>query len=100
MDQKKKKTMIIICVALAVAIISILVFTLTRSSATAQTPVLTGGTTSAPPATKDNETIATEVILGLWGNGDERKQRLTAAGYDYEAVQAIVNEKLKQKEEA
>ena len=27
-----------------------------------------------------------------WGNGEDRKQRLTAAGYDYFAVQAKVNE--------
>ena len=31
------------------------------------------------------------MIAGKWGNGEERKQRLTAAGYDYDAVQAIVN---------
>ena len=29
---------------------------------------------------------------GAWGNGEDRKQRLTAAGYDYSAVQAKVNE--------
>ena len=40
---------------------------------------------------KSNEEIAKEVIKGLWGNGQERKNRLTAAGYDYAAVQAIVN---------
>lgn len=27
-----------------------------------------------------------------WGNGEERKQRLTAAGYNYSAVQAKANE--------
>ena len=32
--------------------------------------------------------------MGLWGNGKERKDRLTAAGYDYYAIQNIVNEKL------
>lgn len=37
------------------------------------------------------EAVAKEVIAGKWGNGDERKQRLTAAGYDYNAVQAQVN---------
>lgn len=36
--------------------------------------------------------LAKEVIAGKWGNGDERKQRLTAAGYDYEKVQVKVNE--------
>ena len=36
--------------------------------------------------------IAKEVILGLWGVGADRKQKLTAAGYDFEAVQRKVNE--------
>ncbi len=39
--------------------------------------------------------IAREVILGKWGNGAERKMRLTNAGYDYSAVQKRVNEMLK-----
>ena len=37
-------------------------------------------------------TIAQEVIDAKWGNGEERKKRLTDAGYDYEKVQARVNE--------
>lgn len=37
--------------------------------------------------------IAEEVLAGKWGNGDDRKNRLTSAGYDYNAVQAIVNSK-------
>lgn len=40
---------------------------------------------------KSNEEIATEVIAGKWGNGDDRRNRLRAAGYDYNAIQAIVN---------
>lgn len=40
---------------------------------------------------KDVTTVAKEVLAGSWGNGDERKNRLTAAGYDYAAVQAEVN---------
>lgn len=53
------------------------------------------GESSAPkPSTKSNETIAQEVINGAWGNGQERKDRLTAAGYDYNAIQSIVNQKL------
>ena len=40
---------------------------------------------------KDVTTVAQEVLAGAWGNGDERKNRLTAAGYDYAAVQAEVN---------
>lgn len=38
--------------------------------------------------------VALEVLAGLWGNGEDRKQRLTAAGYDPEEVQAAVNELL------
>lgn len=35
--------------------------------------------------------IAKEVIAGKWGNGAERKKRLTDAGYDYAEVQKAVN---------
>lgn len=38
--------------------------------------------------------IAKEVIAGKWGNGKDRKNRLEAAGYDYEKVQAAVNKML------
>lgn len=47
------------------------------------------------PVNKTNGEVADEVINGLWGNGSERKERLTAAGYDYEKVQDAVNKKLK-----
>ena len=40
---------------------------------------------------KTNQQIAIEVIQGKWGNGSERVSRLTEAGYDPSAVQAIVN---------
>lgn len=46
-------------------------------------------------AKKSVDAIVREVICGDWGNGDERKKRLTAAGYDYSAVQKRVNELLK-----
>lgn len=46
------------------------------------------------PSVKSNEQLADEVINGKWGNGADRKNRLTAAGYNYEAVQTIVNERL------
>ena len=39
--------------------------------------------------------LAKEVIAGKWGNGQDRKNRLTAAGYDYTVVQNKVNELLK-----
>ena len=39
---------------------------------------------------KTVEELADEVLQGKWGNGDERKKRLTEAGYDYDAVQKRV----------
>ena len=42
--------------------------------------------------TKSVEGLANEVIAGKWGNGQERKDKLTDAGYDYNAVQSKVNE--------
>lgn len=43
--------------------------------------------------TKDDfDIIASEVIQVDWGNGEERKERLEAAGYEYDAVQQRVNE--------
>lgn len=46
---------------------------------------------------KSNEEIADEVIAGKWGDGDNRKERLTAAGHDYKAIQEIVNSKVAKK---
>lgn len=55
---------------------------------------LSGGSSNPKPTLKSNETIAQEVINGAWGNGQERKDRLTQAGYNYSEIQAIVNKKL------
>ena len=53
-------------------------------------------TTSKPqPVLKSVDEVAREVIAGKWGNGADRKARLTQAGYDYSAVQARVNQLLK-----
>lgn len=59
------------------------------------------GTSSAPapapapaPARKSDEQLADEVIAGQWGDGEDRRNRLAQAGYDPDAVQAIVNSKL------
>lgn len=41
---------------------------------------------------KTVDELAREVINGLWGNGQERKDKLAAAGYSYGDVQARVNE--------
>lgn len=47
--------------------------------------------TSASTPSKTVDEIAKEVIAGKWGNGQDRKDRLTKAGYDYTAVQNRVN---------
>lgn len=38
--------------------------------------------------------VAAAVIRGEWGNGDDRRHRLQAAGYDYRTVQDEVNRQL------
>ncbi len=49
------------------------------------------------PIKKSVEEVAREVIRGLYGNGNERKQRLSALGYSYSEVQGRVNEILRGK---
>lgn len=44
---------------------------------------------------KSNEEIAKEVIAGKWGSGNDRRQRLSNAGYDYKVIQSIVNDMLR-----
>lgn len=46
---------------------------------------------STLPPIKSVEEIATEVLQGKWGNGEERKTNLTNAGYSYTEVQQAVN---------
>lgn len=55
-------------------------------------PATTHPVTPSQPAKKSVDEIAKEVIAGKWGNGEERKKRLTAAGYNYTTVQKRVNE--------
>jgi GH25 family lysozyme M1 (1,4-beta-N-acetylmuramidase) len=59
---------------------------------------LLGDIATTKPKAKDkkktNAQISKEVIAGKWGNGSERKRKLTAAGYDYEAIQRLVNKQL------
>ena len=56
-----------------------------------------GNTQTAIPVQpmKSVDEIAREVLAGKWGNGTDRKSRITSAGYDYTAVQAKVNELLR-----
>ena len=45
---------------------------------------------------KSDIEVAYDVIDGRWGNGQDRINRLRAAGYDPQAIQSIVNYLLKQ----
>lgn len=47
---------------------------------------------STNTVSKSIEELAKEVIAGKWDVGDARERKLTAAGYDYKAVQNKVNE--------
>lgn len=53
---------------------------------------------SSSSETKTVHDVALEVLAGLWGNGQDRVERLNAAGYDAEEVQTEVNEILKSRE--
>lgn len=55
-----------------------------------------GGSTKPTTPSKSVDEVAKEVIAGKWGNGTDRKNKLTEAGYDYNAVQNRVNEMLGQ----
>lgn len=44
--------------------------------------------------TKSVNELVDEVIAGLWGDGEDRKNRLRNAGYNYETIQSAVNSKL------
>ncbi len=50
-----------------------------------------GSVTPKPAAKKGNVEIAEEVWQGKWGNGQDRKDRLRAAGYDPIVIQRLVN---------
>ena len=54
-----------------------------------------GGAIIEEKTDKNLDVIVDEVIRGLWGNGSERKRKLSAAGYDYATVQKEVNRRFK-----
>lgn len=58
-----------------------------------------GNTTPVKPQSKPIDQIADEVIAGQWGNGSDRRKRLTDAGYNYDAVQKAVNQKMNAKKQ-
>lgn len=55
------------------------------------TAIVVNAPGAAVSPAKDISAIAREVISGKWGNGAERRTRLTEAGYDYATVQTAVN---------
>lgn len=57
-------------------------------------PAIIRGTATEPKPEKSVADLAAEVLAGMWGNGAERRERLTAARYDYAAVQAEVNRRV------
>lgn len=63
---------------------------ITTSETTSQ-PVQKPAESTPAPAKKTNQQIADEVWQGKWGNGQERRERLEAAGYDYITIQNLVN---------
>lgn len=47
------------------------------------------------PSKASITTVARQVIAGKWGNGADRRRRLTNSGYNYDQVQAEVNRLLR-----
>lgn len=64
------------------------------STGTSTSKPSTGNGGSSSSGKKTISQVAKEVINGEWGNGDARKKKLEAAGYDYDDVQAEVNKQL------
>ena len=63
---------------------------------TGHTAIYLSGISEIQNGGKSVDELAKEVIAGKWGNGDDRKNRLTDAGYSYDEVQKRVNEMLKE----
>ena len=57
-------------------------------------PAATPSKPAPASAKKSEDTIAAEVIAGKWGNGQDRINRLKAAGYNPATIQAKVNARL------
>lgn len=53
-----------------------------------------------PMTPEEINKVAKEVLDGKYGNGGTRKSKITAAGYDYNAVQKRVDELVAEREEA
>ena len=58
-------------------------------------PVTQEETTTTPiveKETKSNDEIVQDVLNGLYGNGQERYDKLTAEGYDADLIQSLIDE--------
>lgn len=58
-------------------------------------PVTQEETTTVPiveKETKSNDEIVQDVLNGLYGNGQERYDKLTAEGYDADLIQSLIDE--------
>lgn len=53
-----------------------------------------GETTMEPTSKKSSSTIAREIIIGLWGNSDEAKNKIISLGYNYDEIQNAINKAL------
>jgi len=67
---------------------------ISKGGATPTPPAPKPAPKPAAPVKKSVDNVAQEVIYGHWGTGVDRINRLKAAGYDANAVQAAVNQKL------
>lgn len=70
------------------------VFGIKASGSAAATSKPAESKPAASTGKKSTDTIAKEVIAGKWGNGNDRKKKLEAAGYNYNTIQNRVNEML------
>ena len=61
---------------------------------TQETVTTTKSSVNTSTQGKSSETVAQEVLQGLWGNGQERYDNLTNAGYDADHIQELVNSML------
>lgn len=57
-------------------------------------------TATAKHKKKTTAQLVKEVLAGKWGNGETRRKKLTAAGYNYEKVQAAVDMEINRQREA
>lgn len=58
-------------------------------------PFISYNTESKDTEIKSVEDIAREVLDGKWGNNPDRREMLIKSGYDYDAVQKMVNQLIK-----